>query len=107
MRWYFISGLVPLMCAAISVGAPIAVTYTEDFDSMGTAGTSPPVSGSMKTGNSGTSNTTWAASITANGSNSVATMVSTAGALTATAAPSGTNNNGFNAGAPGDASNRL
>ena len=101
---------VALAVAALPSFASAALlvdSFTENFDSMGAAGTTPPASWSMKVGNSGTSNTTWQSSITANGANSVASMVATAGALTATNSPSGTNNNGFNAGAPGNSSNRM
>lgn len=73
------------------------VGYTQTFDAMGASGTTPPDGWSLKVGNSGTSNSTWASSIPGNGSNSVASMIATSGALTAVTTPSGTNNNGFNA----------
>ncbi len=71
--------------------------YTENFDSMGTSGTAPPAGWSVLTGNSGTANNTWTSSITANGANSVASMVAAATPLTATSAPTATNNKGYNA----------
>lgn len=71
--------------------------YSESFDSMGTSGTATPTGWAVYTGNSGTSNSTWTSEITANGSNSVASMVATSSGLTATTTPSGTKANGFNA----------
>lgn len=97
--------LIPVL-AALSVlfGATAAQAvnltaagYQQNFDAMGTTGTTPPAGWSVLTGNAGTSNATWTTTIPGNGTNSVATLVPTAGALTATAAPSATNNNGFNA----------
>jgi MYXO-CTERM domain-containing protein len=82
--------------------------YAESFDAMGTAGTAPPTGWAVYTGNSGTSNSTWTSAITANGSNSVASMVATTGALTATSAPTTTANNGFNAARqPGATADRV
>ena len=90
-----------LLAAFCAPGTAYAVnfsgTYSETFNSMGTTGTTPPAGWSVKTGNSGSNSTTWAAAITGTGTNSVASMVATAGSLTATAAPSTTSNNGFNA----------
>ena len=75
--------------------------YTQNFDSMGAAGTAPPTDWVVYTGNSGTSNTTWgtatSGAITANGANSVATMIAAATPLTAITSPTATNNNGYNA----------
>ncbi len=68
--------------------------YLQDFDSMGTTGTAPPADWSVFTGPSGTSNTTWSTSIPASG---VAALIPTSGPLTATNAPTATNNNGYNA----------
>lgn len=76
--------------------------YSENFDSMGTGGTSLPAGFSLYNGESGTSNTTWSntTGIVANGTTgSVASMVLNGNSLTATTTPSGTNNNGFNAAA--------
>ncbi len=68
--------------------------YLQNFDSMGTTGTAPPADWTVYTGPSGTSNTTWSTSIPASG---VAALIPTSGALTATSAPTTTNNNGYNA----------
>ncbi|OYW76022.1 MAG: hypothetical protein B7Z37_10790 [Verrucomicrobia bacterium 12-59-8] len=86
--------------AAVSINVQAApLTFSENFDSMGTSGTSPPSGWSMKNANSGTTNATWTDSIPipGTGTNSVAAMVAAAGALTANNAPSATNNNGYNA----------
>lgn len=72
--------------------------YTENFNAMGTNGTAAPAGWTVLT-SSGGSNSTWTTTIPGNGSNSVASLVSTSGALTAVTTPSGTNNNGFNAAA--------
>lgn len=73
--------------------------YTENFDSIGATGTTAPT-GWRHLGTGFGSNTTWATTIPASGANSVATVPVSAAATTLTAvagAPSGTNNNGFNA----------
>ena len=75
----------------------LAVGYSENFNSMGAAGTTPPAGYTIKVGATGTSNATWSTStgITAAG---VAALINTTGPLTASAGfPSTTNNNGFNA----------
>lgn len=93
-----VSGLVLLALAGASQAADLtAAGYVQNFDSMGTSGTTAPTGWSVLNGAAGTSNSTWTTSIPANGSDSVATMVAAAGPLTATTTPSGTNNNGFNA----------
>src|ERR1035438_2729983 len=74
----------------------IVDTYVQNFDSMG-LGTTPPPGWTVLMGNAGTTNGTWTEGINANGPNSVATMVPTTGPLTVSAAPTTTNNNGFNA----------
>ena len=72
-------------------------TYTQNFDSMGTSGTTPPTGWSLFMGEGG-NNATWSSSITANGSTlSVASMVATTGALTVNNAPTATQINGYNA----------
>jgi hypothetical protein len=89
-----------LALAGVSSAIPFNGTFSENFDSMGTVGTAAPAGFSLKTGNTGTSNSTWngTTGIIANGANSVAAMTATAGALTASAGyPTATNNNGFNA----------
>ncbi|HIV71127.1 MAG TPA: PEP-CTERM sorting domain-containing protein [Candidatus Aquabacterium excrementipullorum] len=70
--------------------------YAENFDAMGTSGTTAPLGWSVFVGDSG-SHTTWLTSITANGSDSVASMVAASSGLTATSSPSGTKITGFNA----------
>ncbi|NQW99636.1 Ig-like domain-containing protein, partial [bacterium] len=72
--------------------------FTENFNSMGTAGTTRPTGWTTWNGASGSGNGTWTTSITANGAtNSVASMVSITAALTASSAPTANNNNGYNA----------
>jgi hypothetical protein len=93
--------------SVVPVPAGGSLSYSQNFDSMGTAGTTPPTGWSVKNGNSGTANSTWVSSIPANGANSVASMVNAAGALTASSAPTATNNNGYNAAAPGNTANRM
>ncbi len=79
--------------------------YTQDFNSMGIAGATPPGTWIVKNAASGTSNNTWTTSIAAS---DVAAMVNAAAALTATTTPSGTNVNGFNAAdLAGDTANRV
>jgi hypothetical protein len=72
--------------------------FTDNFDELGTTGTSLPSGWALYDGESGTSHSTWTSSIVANGaSGSVASMVLSSAALTASNSPSSTNNNGFNA----------
>lgn len=68
--------------------------YSQNFDSMGAAGTAPPTDWAVFVGPSGTTNSTWNSSIDPAG---VAAMLPAASALTAVFTPSGTNINGFNA----------
>ncbi len=68
--------------------------YSQNFDSMGAAGTAPPTDWAVFVGPSGTTNSTWNSSIDPAG---VAAMLPAASALTAVVTPSGTNINGFNA----------
>ncbi|WP_422015193.1 PEP-CTERM sorting domain-containing protein [Roseateles sp.] len=92
--------MLPLLALAFTAvhAADLAVGgYQQNFDAMGTSGTTPPAGWSVLTGNAGTTNATWTNTIPGNGANSVASMVATSGSLTVTTAPSGTNNNGFNA----------
>ncbi|MFM9957435.1 MAG: hypothetical protein ACKVZJ_05135 [Phycisphaerales bacterium] len=84
-----------LALAGVSSAIPFTGTFSENFNSMGTSGTTPPAGFSMKTGPSGTNNSTWTTSIPGSG---VAALINTASPLTATGTyPSATNNNGFNA----------
>jgi hypothetical protein len=98
------------LLALLSSGAASAVNldlsgYSENFDSMGAAGTAPPVGWTVYTGPTGSANSTWTSSIPGAG---VAAMVLAPTPLTATAAPGGNNNNGFNAAAlTGPASDRV
>lgn len=88
----------------LPTGAPFVTGYAQNFDNMGTGGTSAPQHWSVKN-NSGGSNSTWTTSIAAG---DVAAMVNASGTLTATTTPSGTNNNGFNAASSaGDTSDRV
>lgn len=80
-------------------------SYTQNFDSMGTTGTTLPGTWSVKNAASGTTNNTWTTTIAAG---DVAAMINASGALTATTTPSGTNNNGFNAAdLAGNTANRV
>jgi hypothetical protein len=94
------AGLTTSGSVAINViAAPVA--FSENFDSMGTAGTALPAGWSIKNGEATTStNSTWTDSIPiiANGATgSVASMVAAAGALTVNNAPTANQNNGYNA----------
>ena len=93
------AGLTTSASVAINVvAAPVA--FSENFDSMGTAGTAPPAGWSIKNGESGSLNSTWTdlIPIAANGATgSVASMVAAAGALTVNNAPTTNQNNGYNA----------
>jgi hypothetical protein len=71
-------------------------SYSENFNSMGTTGTTPPTDWLVYTGASGSNNSTWTTTIPAAG---VAAMVQTTGALTAITTPTANNNNGYNAAA--------
>ena len=90
--------------AVLSLGAlcpaqTIVDTYVQNFDIMGPTGATPPPGWTVLEGNSGTTNATWtdATGIAANGPNSVATMALASVPLIVSAAPTATNNNGFNA----------
>jgi Concanavalin A-like lectin/glucanases superfamily/Bacterial Ig domain/Bacterial TSP3 repeat/Calcineurin-like phosphoesterase len=79
-------------------------SMTQNFDSMGTAGTTPPGTWTVWNAASGTSNSTWTSSVLA--SNLPAMVAVTP--LTATTTPSGNNLNGFNAAASaGNTANRA
>lgn len=75
------------------------LSFSENFDSLGTSGTALPSGWSMKNAVSGSANTSWTDSIPipGNGTTSVATMTAAASALTANNAPSANSNNGYNA----------
>lgn len=107
-RLGFLIGGALIIKTAPAHAAPFLGVFTENFNSMGAAGTAPPAGWTMKLGEAGTGNTTWTSSITANGvGGSVASMVNAATPLTASNAPAANANNGYNAGAPGDATNRM
>src|SRR5262249_30828883 len=94
-------GLACLLCGAgVALGQASLTTsgYSETFDSMGTSGSAPPTGWKHFLANFG-SNTTWAGSIPASGSNSMASTAAsaTSTALSATTTPSGTTPVGFNA----------
>jgi len=80
-----------------------ATGYTQNFDSMGTSGTTPPSGWKHLSFNMTTSNGTWTngTGIPANGTNSVASIaVSTASTTLVTATtPTANQNNGYNAAA--------
>ncbi len=82
--------------AVVSLASSVSLvsSITENFDSMGAAGTAPPAGWSMKLASG--SNTTWTNSVPIS-SAGVATMVATTGSLTASSTPATTNSNGFNA----------
>ncbi len=88
-----------LLLSSLAQAASLSATgYTESFDAMGAAGTAAPAGWSVWNGEANTANNTWTSSITANGATkSVASMVKSNAALTATNSPSGTKNAGFNA----------
>lgn len=70
-------------------------TYLQTFNAMGSAGTTPPGTWTVKNGASGSTNSTWSSSISASG---VAAMVNAASAsLTVITTPSANNLNGYNA----------
>jgi hypothetical protein len=70
--------------------------FLENFDAMGTSGTTPPSGWAMYKGDAG-GNNTWQTSIPGNGGLSVASMIPTTSALTVKTAPTSTNINGYNA----------
>lgn len=95
----------------VPVGA-FAGSYVQDFNSLGTAGTAPPAAWTIWNGTTGSTNSTWNDSTgipggAASVANSVGTLLASSTALTATSAPTATNNAGYNAAAPGDTANRM
>lgn len=102
---YSLTAVATDEAGAATTSAPISVfvstasanfTFAENFDSMGTTGTTPPTGWSIKQGGSGTTNATWTTTVTGSG---VAAMVAAATPLTAATAPSTSSgsNNGYNA----------
>lgn len=87
-------------CTTSSVLGAVVLTpggFTENFNSMGTAGTAAPSGFAIRTGPSGTSNATWSG-VTGITPAGVAALIAAPGPLTASAAyPTTNNNNGFNA----------
>ncbi len=86
-------------------------TYSQNFSSMGTAGTTPPAAWTVWNG-PGTSNTLWTAATGIIGgpsstAGSIGLMTLSSASLTASNAPTANANNGYNAGAPGDSANRM
>jgi hypothetical protein len=94
------------LLASTSFAVPITTSYTENFDSMGTSGTTPPADWKHFLFNFG-DNGTWSSTIPASGTNSVAsTPVTVSGTtLTAVTTPTANNNNGYNAAASTSAPN--
>ncbi|MBY0311849.1 MAG: metallophosphoesterase [Phycisphaerales bacterium] len=89
-----------LCCAGAALGqASLGPSgYSENFDSMGTTGTAAPL-GWRHFATSFGSNSTWTTSIPASGTNSMASIgvTTAASTLTATSAPTGNSNGGYNA----------
>lgn len=112
MSLRYVSAIGALALAAGSVFGQASFGgsgYAENFDSMGTAGTAAPTGWRHFVTSFG-SNSTWVNSIPASGPNSVATdpVTRPATVLTASNAPTTTNNNGFNAAAsPATPSDRV
>jgi hypothetical protein len=95
-------GIAHAATASLTTGG-----FSESFDAMGSAGTTPPAGWALYKGDSG-SNSTWATSIPASGSLSVASMIPTTSGLTAKTAPTSTNINGYNAAvSPASVSDRI
>ena len=97
-----LSALALVSCGSV-FAAPLTLSgYSENFDSIGVSGTVPPTDWSLKTGPSGTSNSTWtnATGITPAG---VAALIATPGALTVVTTPTANQNNGYNAAASASA----
>ncbi len=94
--------MLAALLGAAAVGSAQAVAlpasgYSQNFDGMGT-GTALPIDWSKFNGESGTNNGTWTASIAANGAaGSVASMVQSTTPLAVATAPTGNNNNSYNA----------
>ncbi len=88
--------LAILASSATAMAVSFTGSYSENFDSMGTAGTAPPTGWTVKTGDGG-SNTTWSTSIPASGTLSVATMINAATPLTVVTSPTIANHRGYNA----------
>jgi hypothetical protein len=86
-----------LALSSVTHAAPLLVTgYAQNFDGMGT-GTTPPTDWSVWAGVDATSNATWITSITANGADSVQSMILAPTPLVVSSAPTGNSNNGYNA----------
>jgi len=102
------AALLSLLGSAQAVSLQ-AAGYTQNFDAMGTSGAVAPTGWSLYNGASGTNNSTWTSAITANGaSNSVASMVLSAAALSASSNPTATRNGGYNAAfSTGNTADRL
>jgi hypothetical protein len=80
-------------------------SLTQNFDSMGTTGTTPPGTWTVWNAASGTTNSTWTSSVAASG---LPSMTQVANPLTAITTPSANNLNGYNAAASaGNVSNRV
>jgi hypothetical protein len=101
IRKLVLPGLVVAALGVLGTANAASLTsagFSDNFDELGTAGTALPSGWALYDGESGTSHSTWTSSILANGSSgSVASMVLNTTGLSASNAPSSTNNNGFNA----------
>jgi len=102
-----VTSMVLFISSASSAATVFSGTYSQDFDSMGTGSAAPE--GWRHFVTSFGTNSTWGASIPAGGATGLSAMsVNTVGsALVAATTPSGTQNNGFNAGVGGSTTNRA
>jgi hypothetical protein len=111
---YTLSAVVTDNDGGSTTSAGVSVTFTppgnflgsltQNFDSMGSTGTTPPGTWTVWNGAGGTANNTWTTSVLAS---SLPAMVSVT-PLTATTTPSANNNNGYNAAASaGNTANRA
>ncbi|MEQ1854414.1 MAG: Ig-like domain-containing protein, partial [Chthoniobacteraceae bacterium] len=100
----FAAAFLSLSGADLVAQIPFTGSHSENFDSMGTAGTAPPAGWSIKNGSGSSGTWTNATGIPAA---NVAAMGSASGPLAVTAAPIATDNDGFNTQVPGDANNRV
>lgn len=103
MKTTYILSALALLTLPLAAQVSFTGSYTENFNSMGTAGTAPPTGWKHLSFNMTTANTTWTdtTGIIANGTNSVASIAVTVASTTlaATSAPTGNQNNGYNAAA--------
>src|SRR5262245_64692140 len=100
-----------VLCSAPASAQPVTFTgnYTQNFDGMGGAGTTPPTGWQYWNVNpAGASNTTWDNTSGVGGNGVPVSGVTATPGLTAMDTPTATNNNGYNSiGASGQASDRA